>query len=93
MAVGVNIISDFDGKGIQKAIAQFKKLETSSEKAAFVLQKAFLPAVAALGGLAFAGVKAAQAAAQDEIEQAKLAQTLEKVVGATSATVSSAQAI
>ena len=91
MAVGVNIISDFDGKGIQKAIAQFKKLETSSEKAAFVLQKAFLPAVAALGGLAFAGVKAAQAAAQDEIEQAKLAQTLEKVVGATSATVASTE--
>jgi len=91
MAVGINIISDFDGKGIQKAIAQFKKLETSSEKAAFVLKKAFLPAVAALGGLAFAGVKAAQAAAQDEIEQAKLAQTLEKVVGATSATVASTE--
>ena len=91
MAVGVNIISDFDGKGIQKAIAQFKKLETSSEKAAFALKKAFLPAVAALGGLAFAGFKAAQAAAADELEQAKLAQTLEKVVGATSATVASTE--
>lgn len=91
MAVGVNIISDFDSKGISKAIQQFKLLETSSERSAFVLKKAFLPALAVLGGLAFAGFKAAEAAAADELEQAKLAQTLEKVVGATSATVASTE--
>ena len=93
MAVGINILTDFDSKGISKAIAEFKKLETSTEQASFLLKKAFLPAVAALGGLAFAGFKAAEAAAADELEQAKLAQTLEKVTGASSATVASTEAM
>ena len=66
MAVGINIVTDFDSKGISKAITEFKKLETTGEKASFVLKKAFLPAVAVLGGLAIAGFKAAEAAAQDE---------------------------
>lgn len=91
MAVGINILTDFDSRGISKAIAEFKKLETSTEKASFALKKAFLPAVAVLSGLAFAGFKAAEAAAQDELEQAKLAQTLEKVVGASSATIASTE--
>jgi len=93
MAVGINILTDFDSKGISKAITEFKKLETGTEQAGFVLKKAFLPAVAVLGGLAFAGFKAAEAAAADELEQAKLAQTLEKVVGATSGTVASTEAM
>jgi hypothetical protein len=58
---------------------------------AFVLKKAFLPAVAVLGALSVAGFKAAQAAAADEVEQAKLAQTLQKVVGANEATVASTE--
>jgi len=91
MAVGINIITDFDSKGISKAIAEFKKLETTAEKSAFVLKKAFLPAVAVLGALSVAGFKAAQAAAADEVEQAKLAQTLQKVVGASSATIASTE--
>jgi hypothetical protein len=91
MAVGINIVSDFDAKGIQKAIKQFKELETTAEKSAFVLKKAFLPAVAVLGALSVAGFKAAQAAAADEVEQAKLAQTLQKVVGANEATVASTE--
>ena len=93
MAVGINILTDFDSRGISKAIAEFKKLETSTEKASFALKKAFLPAVAVLGGLAFAGFKAAEAAAADELEQAKLAQTLENVVGASSATVATTEAL
>ena len=75
MAVGINILTDFDAKGISKAITEFKKLETTTEQASFLLKKAFLPAVAALGGLAYAGFRAAEAAAADELEQAKLAQT------------------
>jgi hypothetical protein len=35
MAINIPIISEFDGKGIKKAIAQFKQLETTSEKAQF----------------------------------------------------------
>lgn len=38
MAVGVNIVSDFDAKGIKKAIADFKKLEGAGNKATFGLR-------------------------------------------------------
>jgi len=93
MAVGINILTDFDAKGISKAITEFKKLETTTEQASFLLKKAFIPAVAALGGLAYAGFRAAEAAAADELEQAKLAQTLQNVVGASSATVASTEAL
>ena len=91
MAIGVNIISDFDSKGINKAIEEFKKLETTSERSAFVLKKAFLPAAAVLSGLAVAAFQATKAAAEDEAEQSKLAQTLNKVVKATSETVASTE--
>jgi hypothetical protein len=37
MAVGVNIVSDFNAKGIKKAIADFKKLEGAGNKATFGL--------------------------------------------------------
>jgi hypothetical protein len=38
MALGVNIVSDFDAKGINKAISDFKKLKTNADKAAFGLK-------------------------------------------------------
>ena len=38
MAVGVNIVSDFDSKGIKKAISDFKKLEGAGNKATFGLR-------------------------------------------------------
>lgn len=38
MAVGVNIVSTFDSKGIDKAIRDFKKLEGTGNKAAFSLK-------------------------------------------------------
>ena len=38
MAVGVNIVSDFDAKGIKKAISDFKKLEGAGNKATFGLR-------------------------------------------------------
>lgn len=62
MAVNLPIITEFNGQGIQKAIAEFKKLETNTEKAAFVMKKAFLPATAALAGLAAAAGPAIGAA-------------------------------
>jgi hypothetical protein len=62
MSIKIPIISDFDGKGIKKAIAEFKSLETTSEKAQFAIKKAAVPATAALAGLATMSIKAAQAA-------------------------------
>ena len=81
MAINIPIISEFDGKGIKKAIAQFKQLETTSEKAQFAIKKAAVPAAAALGGLAVALGDATRAAMEDQQEQAKLALTLQNVTG------------
>ena len=83
MAVGINIVSDFNSKGIEKAVKEFARLETSSQRAQFALSKAALPAAAALAGLAVAAGFAVKAAIEDQAEQAKLAQVLKQVTGAT----------
>jgi uncharacterized membrane protein YjjP (DUF1212 family) len=85
MAINIPIISEFDGKGIKKAIAQFKQLETTGEKAQFAIKKAAIPAAAALGGLALALGDATKAAMEDQQEQAALALTLNNVTGASKA--------
>ena len=85
MAINIPIISEFDGKGINKAIKQFKQLETTSEKAHFAIKKAAIPAAAALGGLAVALGDATKAAMEDQQEQAALALTLQNVTGAGAA--------
>jgi hypothetical protein len=82
MAVVIPIVSEFDGKGISKAIKQFKQLETNGEKAQFAIKKAAVPAAAALTGLAVALGSATQAAMEDQQEQAALALTLQNVTGA-----------
>jgi len=38
MAVGVNIVSSFDSKGIRKALNDFQKLEGAGNKATFGLR-------------------------------------------------------
>ena len=38
MAVGVNIVSNFDAKGIRKAVADFQKLEGAGNKSTFALR-------------------------------------------------------
>jgi hypothetical protein len=64
MAVGVNIVSTFDSKGISKAIKDFQKIEGAGNKATFGLRtfdKAAtngLKNVAKYGGLAAAGLGA-----------------------------------
>jgi len=62
MAINIPIISSLDSKGFDKAIAEFKSLEGASAKTAFALKKAFVPAVAVLGGLAAAAGPAVSAA-------------------------------
>jgi hypothetical protein len=87
MAITIPIISEFDGKGINRAISEFKQLETTGEKAQFALRKAALPAAAALTGLAAAATMATKAAAEDAKAQALLAQTLRNTTGATEAQI------
>jgi hypothetical protein len=88
MSVKIPIISTFDAGGIEKAVNQFKKLETASDKAQFAIKKAFIPATAALAGLAIAGVSAAKAAAEDQASQAQLANQLQNTTNATNEQIS-----
>jgi hypothetical protein len=85
MAINIPIISEFDGKGVSRAIKQFKQLETTGEKAQFAIKKAAVPAAAALAGLAVALGDATRAAMEDQQEQAALALTLQNVTGAGAA--------
>jgi hypothetical protein len=91
MALSIPIISEFDGKGIDKAIKEFKQLETVGEKAQFAIKKAAIPAAAAITAVAGALGLAAKAAAEDEQQQAILANTMQNVVGATNATVAATE--
>ena len=48
MSITIPIITEFDGTGVSKAVAQFKQLETNGQKAQFALKKAAVPAAAAV---------------------------------------------
>ena len=85
MAINIPIISEFTDTGVKKAIAQFRQLEKTSDKAQFAIKKAAVPAAAALGGLAVALGDATRAAMEDQQEQAALALTLQNVTGAGAA--------
>jgi hypothetical protein len=87
MAINIPIISEFDGKGINKAIAEFKQLETSGQKAQFAIKKAAVPAGLALAGLAVALGDATKGAIEDDAAQQLLANTLKKATNATDAQI------
>jgi len=83
MAISLPVISEWNPSGINKAIADFKKLETNGEKAAFAIKKAALPAAAAIAGLGYVAIDAVKAFAEDDAAAQKLATTLQNVTGAT----------
>jgi hypothetical protein len=98
MAITIPIISQFDGKGIQKAIKQFKALETNAQKAAFVLKKmgqAAAVGFAAVGVAAAVGAKAllnfANMARADQLAQVQLAGTLKATTKATDAQIAAVE--
>lgn len=49
MAVIIPIISEFNGKGVQRAVKEFQTLESTTDKAAFIFKRALLPAAIATG--------------------------------------------
>ena len=89
MALSIPIISEFDGGGVKKAIAQFKDLEGAGAKSAFALKKAMLPAVAVIGTLAAGLGMATQAAVEDQKAQDLLAQQLRTSAMATDDVIAS----
>lgn len=81
MSIRIPIISEFDPKGVNKAVAEFKSLEGAGAKAQYAIKKAAIPAAAAITGLAGALGAATMQAADDQKEQAALALTLQNVTG------------
>ncbi len=92
MAIRIPIISDFDSKGIEKAVKQFEQLKTTGEKAQFGLEKAAGPAGVALVGLAAAATFATNAAIQDAAAQDQLAGVLQRQTGATKEQIAETEA-
>jgi len=62
MSVVLPIVTEFNSKGIDRAVKEFQSLEGAGKKAQFALKKAFVPAAAALGGLTAAAIPAIEAA-------------------------------
>ena len=73
MGILLPIISEFDSKGIDKAVKEFQALEGVGAKTGFALKKAALPAAAAIAGLGAALGSATQAAMEDAVAQEQLA--------------------
>ncbi len=91
MAISIPIISDFNSKGIDKAIREFKKLETNGQRAAFAIKKAAVPAGIALAAMGVFAFDAAKAFAEDDAAAQKLATSLKNTTGATDAQVKSVE--
>jgi hypothetical protein len=91
MAISIPVISDFNSKGIDSAIREFKKLETAGEKAQFAIKKAAVPAGLAIAGLAIAGADAVKAFMEDDKAAQLLATSLRNTTGATDAQVASVE--
>jgi hypothetical protein len=83
MAISIPIVTELNAKGIDRAVREFKNLETAGQKAQFAISKAAVPATAALGFLAVAGGDAVKAFMEDDLAAQGLAVTLKNVTYAT----------
>ncbi len=73
MGILLPIVSEFDSRGIDRAVKEFQALEGAGAKTGFALKKAALPAAAAIAGLGAALGSATQAAMEDAAAQEQLA--------------------
>lgn len=70
--LSIPIIAEYDGKALDRAIRDFKQLETAGEKAHFLIKKAAIPAAAALAGVAAAMGPAIKSASDLEENMSKV---------------------
>jgi hypothetical protein len=91
VAINIPIITEFDGKGIQRARKEFDQLEGAGAKAGFVIKKAMLPATAAIGAMGVALLDATKAAVADQAASEELARSLRQTTGATDAVISATE--
>jgi hypothetical protein len=87
MTIAIPIITEFNGAGIDKAVKEFKNLETNGEKAQFAIKKAAVPAGIAIAALAAGLVDCAKAAIEDQAAANLLAIALGKSTTATDAQI------
>jgi len=91
MAVIIPIISEWNAKGVDRAMADMQKASGKFDKFSTGINKASRTATIALGGIAVAAVDFAKAAAEDEAAAANFAQTLKNTTKATDAQVASVE--
>jgi len=98
VSLSIPIVSQFDGKGIKKAIAAFQQLETKGQKAAFVLKKAGQAAALGFAAVGVAALTAgkfmldfAKMAREDQVAQVQLAGTLRSTTKATDAQIAAVE--
>jgi hypothetical protein len=91
MAISIPIVTELNAKGIDRAIREFKNLETAGQKAQFAIKKAALPAAAAIGGLAVVAVDAVKAFMEDDKAAQLLATSLQNTTGATDSQIASVE--
>lgn len=89
MAINIPIFSSLDTKGFDKLKREFSSLESNSEKAAFILKKAMLPAAAAIGAVGTALGAAAMAAAEDQKSQVAFENQIRNSIGAMNGQIES----
>lgn len=87
MAINIPIITEYIGTGVDKAIKEFKQLETTGEKAQFAIKKAAIPAAAALAGLGAVAVDAVKGAMEDAAAQEQLARNIRGVTNASDSAI------
>jgi hypothetical protein len=87
VAITIPILTDFDGRGINKATRQFGQLETKGQKASFAIRKAAIPAGIALAAVGAAILGGTKAAIEDQKSSEQLARTIGKVTNATKSQV------
>jgi hypothetical protein len=72
VAINIPILTSFNGKGVALAQREFKSLTTTTQKAGFILQKALLPAAAAIGTITKVIAPAIRAASDFEEATSKV---------------------
>ena len=88
MSVVLNIFSEFDSSGVNKAKKEFAQLDGAAAKTKFAFKKALIPATAAVAGLGAALFDATKGAMEDAAAQDLLANNLRKTTGATDKQIS-----
>jgi len=87
MSVVLNIFSQFDSSGVEKAKREFAQLDGAAAKTKFAFKKALLPATAAVAGLGAALFDATKGAMEDAAAQELLSKALKNNTNATDAQI------